>query len=105
MINMEKLLGWKRYDEAEKLMEVRRVARASMQFMLEEAFQVKVLPSGLAFISAAIMGMAEGMTEEEIVEGVRDAFKWGETIVPQDARDRARKVWKGARDVYAKGEE
>lgn len=105
VIHMKYIQGRKDHGNAEKFMKFRRAARNSMQFMLEEALQVKVLPSGLAFFAAAITAMAEGMTEEEMVKGVRDAFKLGEAIIPKDKRDEAREFWKGKRDDYAKGKE
>lgn len=92
--------------DEEKFMEFRRAARNSMQFMLEEALQMKVPPSSLAFFAAAITAMAEGMTEEEMVKGVRDAFKLGEAIIPKEKRDEARRVWKEKEgNPYAKVEE
>lgn len=83
----------------------RKAAGNSYSYVLDEGRRANVVPAGLAFYIASLMAMAEGMTEEEMVQEMRGAYKAAECVVPEEYRKRAREFWKRKRDFYAKGEE
>lgn len=91
--------------DVEDFMEFLKAAGKSYDFVLKEGRRVNVVPAGLAFYIASLMAMAEGMTEEEMVQEMRGAYKAAECVVPEEYRKRAREFWKRKRDFYAKGEE
>ena len=93
--------------DEEEFMEFRKAARNSFKFIVNEGFRVNVIPAGLAFFTASLMAMAEGMTEEEMVREMRGAFKVGEDIVPKVWREHRRRMKHMEKEgnPYAKGEE
>lgn len=93
--------------DEEEFMEFRKAARNSFKFIVNEGFRVNVIPAGLAFFTASLMAMAEGMTEEEMVQEMRGAFKVGEDIVPKVWREHRRRMKHMEKEgnPYAKSEE
>lgn len=106
VIQFEKLRE-QELKNSKDFMEVRKAAAKSIRSITMEGFGMGIMPSGIAFFTASLMGMAEGMTEEEVVQEMRGAYKAAEAIVPEKWRECVRLTMQTAKegDHYAKGEE